>query len=92
MIGPWRLIRRAVVLTVGSIVVLIGIIMFFTPGPAVVVIPIGLAILATEFAWAKQLLVRFKEEAEKGAAEAGGYWKRWQAERRASKEQRGPKP
>jgi len=36
--------------------------MIFLPGPAIVVIPVGLAILATEFAWAKVLLQKLKEK------------------------------
>jgi hypothetical protein len=35
--------------------------MIVLPGPAVVVIPLGLAILATEFIWAKKLLDAVKE-------------------------------
>ena len=35
--------------------------MIVLPGPAIVVIPIGLAILATEFLWARKLLDRVKE-------------------------------
>ncbi len=52
--------RQLVVAVVGVTVVLIGIIMIFTPGPAVVVIPLGLGILATEFVWARSLLVRVR--------------------------------
>jgi uncharacterized protein (TIGR02611 family) len=51
-------LRRAVVAVIGFTVVLIGIAMVVLPGPAVVVIPLGLAILATEFLWAKRLLER----------------------------------
>ncbi len=39
--------------------------MIVLPGPAVVVIPIGLAVLATEFAWARKLLIRVKERIER---------------------------
>lgn len=39
----------------------IGIAMIVLPGPAIVVIPIGLSILATEFVWARNLLHRIKE-------------------------------
>lgn len=49
-------LRRAVVAVIGFTVLLIGIAMVVLPGPAVVVIPLGLAILATEFVWAKRLL------------------------------------
>jgi hypothetical protein len=41
---------------------LIGIIVIFTPGPAIVIIPVGLAVLATEFVWAEKLLQRFKNK------------------------------
>ena len=40
----------------GGTVLLIGIAMILLPGPAFLVIPAGLAILAVEFAWAKRLL------------------------------------
>jgi len=55
-----RHIRRFIILVVGSTVLLIGIIMFITPGPAVIVIPLGLGILALEFAWARRLLKKAK--------------------------------
>lgn len=42
---------------------LFGIILVFLPGPAVVVIPIGLTILATEFVWARRLLKTIKKKA-----------------------------
>ena len=41
---------------VGVTVVLIGIVLLVLPGPAFVVIPVGLAILATEYAWARRWL------------------------------------
>jgi uncharacterized protein (TIGR02611 family) len=49
-------LRRAVVAVIGFTVLLIGLAMVVLPGPAVVVIPLALAILATEFVWAKRLL------------------------------------
>jgi len=58
-----RKVRRIVVLVVGCTVVLIGIAMIALPGPAIVVIPLGLAILATEFVWARRLLQRVKKNA-----------------------------
>jgi hypothetical protein len=48
-------------------VLLIGVALIVLPGPAFVVIPIGLAILATEYAWARRWLSAIKESAEKGA-------------------------
>ena len=53
--------RRAIVFTLGISVILVGIVMIVAPGPAVVVIPLGLGILATEFLWARRLLVSLKE-------------------------------
>jgi len=59
--------RRIVTAIFGTTVLLIGIILLVTPGPAVVVIPIGLAILATEFAWARRWLRIMRDSADKGA-------------------------
>ena len=42
-------LRRVVIAVIGFTVLLIGVAMVVLPGPAVVVIPLGLAILATEF-------------------------------------------
>ena len=55
-----KLARRIGIAVAGGTVLLIGIVMIFLPGPSIVVIPIGLAILALEFPWAKRLLVRVK--------------------------------
>ena len=52
--------RRIIVGIVGFTILLIGIAMIVLPGPAVVMIPLGLAILATEFVWARRLLKRLK--------------------------------
>jgi hypothetical protein len=48
--------RRVVVGVVGGTVLLIGLALVFLPGPAFIVIPLGLAILASEFAWARRWL------------------------------------
>jgi tellurite resistance protein TerC len=58
----YRAARFVVVSLVGGTVVLIGIVMIVIPGPAFVVIPIGLAILGIEFAWARRLLQTVKEK------------------------------
>ena len=49
----YKIARRIVVTLVGMTVLLIGVIMIVMPGPAVVFIPVGLAILGLEFAWAR---------------------------------------
>ena len=66
-LNPWRRLvrslrsgpaRKIVVGVTGGGVVLVGLAMTVLPGPAFLVIPLGLAILATEFAWAKVWLQR----------------------------------
>jgi tellurite resistance protein TerC len=47
------LARRIAIAVVGFTVLAIGVVMIVTPGPALVIIPIGLAILSLEFAWAR---------------------------------------
>lgn len=56
-----RKARQLIVAVVGGTVVVIGILMILTPGPAILVIPLGLGILATEFIWARILLKKVKE-------------------------------
>ena len=56
----YRQARRVVVLLVGGTVLLLGVALVFLPGPAVVVIPAGLAILSLEFAWARAFLARVR--------------------------------
>jgi tellurite resistance protein TerC len=58
--------KRLIVIVVGSTVLLLGIAMIVLPGPAVVVIPIGLGVLATEFVWARRLLNKLKSTFHKG--------------------------
>lgn len=57
----YKVARRIAVAVVGATVLLIGMVMLVTPGPAIVVIPIGLAILSVEFAWARHWLKRMRE-------------------------------
>jgi tellurite resistance protein TerC len=59
-----RTARRLAVLLIGGSVVAVGVAMLALPGPAFVVIPAGLAILATEFVWARRILRRLRESAE----------------------------
>ena len=60
---PLKQARRLAVLVIGSTVLLGGVALLVLPGPAFIVIPIGLAILSTEFVWAARLLKRVKENA-----------------------------
>ncbi len=64
--------RRIVIAIVGSSVLLIGLVMLVTPGPAFIVIPTGLAILAIEFVWARRWLKKLREMiSQRGAAGRG---------------------
>jgi len=56
-----RTLRRVVVGVIGGTIVLIGIALIVLPGPAIIVIPLGLLVLGSEFAWARRLLRRGKE-------------------------------
>jgi len=61
MISSWKVAKRLVILVLGSTVLLCGVVMIVLPGPAIVVIPAGLIILGSEFAWARRLLRRVRE-------------------------------
>jgi len=56
-------VRRLIVFLIGSTVLLAGVLMLVLPGPGIVVIIVGLAILATEFAWANRLLTHARDRA-----------------------------
>lgn len=59
-----NLIVRGVYLVAAVTVLLAGIAMLLLPGPAFVVIPIGLTLLALEFASAEKLLERALDQAD----------------------------
>ena len=56
-----KVVRRVIVSVVGATVLLIGVALLVLPGPAFIVIPIGLAILATEYAWARRWLKKVRQ-------------------------------
>jgi len=53
--------RRVAIAVVGGVVLLTGVLMLALPGPGMLVIPAGLAILALEFAWARRWLNAVRE-------------------------------
>jgi tellurite resistance protein TerC len=55
-------IRKIVITIIGFSVIAIGCALIFLPGPAFIIIPIGIAILSIEFKWAKKLLTKVKEK------------------------------
>ncbi len=60
--------KRIAVTVVGGALVIVGLAMLVLPGPAVLVIPLGFAVLGTEYAWAAAAFERSK----KLGAQAGG--------------------
>ena len=67
-----RFAKRIVVAVVGGTVTLIGIALIVLPGPAFIVIPIGLSILATEFVWARGFLKKTREMAKRVTSRSKG--------------------
>jgi uncharacterized protein (TIGR02611 family) len=55
-------VKRLMIAVIGFTVLAIGLALIVLPGPAILVIPAGLAILSIEFAWARNLLKRMKEK------------------------------
>ena len=58
-----KVVRRVIVSVVGATILLIGIALLVLPGPAFIVIPVGLAILATEYAWVRRWLKKARRMA-----------------------------
>jgi tellurite resistance protein TerC len=59
-LSTYRQARRALILVLGSSVLVIGVGMVFLPGPKIVLVPLGLSILAIEFVLAGRWLARFR--------------------------------
>lgn len=55
--------RRIAVAVIGGSVLVIGIMMVVLPGPAIIIIPLGLGILGLEFAWARMWLRKLRATA-----------------------------
>jgi hypothetical protein len=70
MLGGMAVVRRSIVTIVGLLIVLGGIALMVLPGPGILLVVVGLAVLATEYAWARDLLGTAKEKAVKAQEEA----------------------
>ncbi len=53
--------KQVVVFVIGMTVLLFGITLIILPGQAIIVIPLGLLILASEFVWAKKVIEKMKK-------------------------------
>ena len=69
MSKTFKQLKRIVIAIIGFTILLVGVILLVTPGPASLVIPAGLTVLATEFVWAENLLKKVKTRLTKN------YWK-----------------
>jgi uncharacterized protein (TIGR02611 family) len=68
-------LRKIVVGVIGGTIVVVGIVLILLPGPASIVIPIGLVILASEFAWARSVLRKGKMVVDK--ARSRKWWEKF---------------
>ena len=66
LVQSYKAARKLVVAVIGSTVVLVGIVMIVVPGQALLVIPLGLGILALEFACARRWLRKLKQHSARG--------------------------
>lgn len=71
MAGPVRALRRAVVTVVGVTVLVAGLLMLVLPGPGLLAVAAGLAILSTEYAWAHRHVTRVRRRATQVSQLAG---------------------
>lgn len=65
-----KLFWRLVIGFFGGIITAIGLLFLVTPGPGIAVLIVGLAILATEFAWAKRAVEKAREAATSASEKA----------------------
>jgi tellurite resistance protein TerC len=64
----YKTARRVAIAVLGSTIIAIGIVMIVAPGPALIVIPIGLAVLGIEFTFARRWLKSLRETISNGMA------------------------
>ena len=64
--------KRAAISIVGAALVLLGLVMLVLPGPGILVVVAGFAVLGTEYAWAASALERTKRTAEQAGRVAKG--------------------
>jgi tellurite resistance protein TerC len=72
LVVTYKWARRIAIAIVGFSVLIIGIAMIVLPGPAFIVIPVGLGILGLEFAWARHWLKKARETISAQGAKVRG--------------------
>ena len=68
---PGRIAWRVVIGLIGGGITVAGSVALIGPGPGILVLLAGLGILATEFAWAGEVMKRTKRIAAKAAEKTG---------------------
>ena len=58
-----HLLKRFAVTLAGAALLAVGLAMMVLPGPGILLIVAGLAVLATEYVWARRLLVKARKQA-----------------------------
>ena len=61
--------RRVTITVVGGLLLGVGIVLLVIPGPGLLLIAAGLAVLATEYAWARRLLNAVKARLRRRGAQ-----------------------
>ena len=81
---PWlALAYKITIALLGGIVILAGIAMLVLPGPGWLTIFLGLAILGSEFHWARKILTWLRRKVHQYADR----YRRWRAVRKAAKQE-----
>jgi Putative transmembrane protein (PGPGW) len=65
--------RKLIVALIGGTVLLVGIALLVLPGPGIPIVLAGIAILASEFVWARRALKNAKDTATKAARRWPGF-------------------
>lgn len=68
--APVQMMKRSAVTIAGVLLLAVGAAMMVLPGPGILLIVAGLAVLATEYAWARRLLKRAQRQARSVQAAA----------------------
>ena len=71
-----RQAKRLIVLVVGGTILLVGVVFLFTPGQGILTIVAGLALLGTEFVWARRLLRRLRAGGQELGRLMGWWWRK----------------
>ena len=70
-----KIIKKTLVTLIGTLILLVGVVFIVLPGPAVLIIPLGLALLATEYPFAEKWLRRFQRQLASSAKWADAKWR-----------------